>query len=232
MKKKILLIVALLFICAGCDVKYTLTIDKDLKVKETVFATQPESFFEEYPKSSKGKVIADIVEPHLDTLNKNKYRITTSIDVNSSGVIINKDYQDLKEYSENTIFSSQFSEDKVSISEDGNIVTIKIKGKFSQSSQNQSIIPVDKAEIRLVVPFKVTEHNANTVSDNTYIWKFDEDTKEKEIKISFNKKKIEEVGQKNDYSKIILIVAAIVLVIVGYLIYNRIGKRSEKVNDI
>ena len=80
MKKKFVLIIALLFICAGCDVKYTLNIDKDLKLKETVAATEPTSFFEEYPKSSKGKVISDILEPHLDILNNQMIQNKLNLD--------------------------------------------------------------------------------------------------------------------------------------------------------
>jgi hypothetical protein len=232
MKKKIVLIITLLFICAGCDVKYTLNIDKDLKVKETVAATEPTSFFEDYPKSSKGKVISDIIEPYLDTLNKNKYDVTNYIGSYESGVTINKEYDDLKSYSEGSIFTSQYSEDKVSIKEEGDKITLSLKGNFSYSSQNQTKLPVKTAKIQLVVPYKVIEHNANSVSGNTYTWKFNEDSLDKEIKLTFDKKVIYKPKKEFDFSFLIIIGAVVVLAFIGYLVYNLLGKRSKNVNDI
>ena len=232
MKKKILLIIALIFICAGCDVKYTLKIDQDLKVEEYVSATEPDKFFENFPKSSRGKVVADILSQYTDVLNENNYDTKSQVGAFQSGAIVSKSYPDLKTYSDETIFTSQFSDDKVEVTEKDNIVTLRIYGNFSHSEQNQSKVPVDTAKIRIEIPFKVTDKNCHEVDGNTYIWNFDEDSLDREIRISFDKSKVAKETKSFDYSYLIIIGAVIVLAFIGYLLYNRIGKRSKEVNDL
>ena len=188
--------------------------------------------FENFPKTSKGKVVADILSQYTDVLNKNKYETESQIGINNSGALMRKSYADLKTYSEETIFTSQFSDDKVEVTEKDNIVSLRIYGNFSHSEQNQTKVPVNTAQIRLEIPFKVTDKNCHSVEGNTYIWNFDEDSKDREIRISFDKTKVVKAKIKRDYSILIIVGALIVLAIIGYLLYNRIGKRSKEVNDL
>ena len=51
MKKKILFIILMIFICAGCKARYTVTINKDGTVEENLSASETPDFYEQYTHS-------------------------------------------------------------------------------------------------------------------------------------------------------------------------------------
>lgn len=229
MKKKIIIFLLLMIVSTGCKVKYNITINEEGTVNETVLATRSADFFAEYKNSSVGRVVSLMLKPHLDTLNEKKYVVDNYITSSDSGVIVKKDYSNLKDYSNNTIFLSQYS-DKINYSEDGDKVTISTTGVFSHSDQDQTKFPVSDAAISIKVPFKVTNHNADSVVDDTYTWIFDEkDNEERTITLTYDKSKV--VG-KNNFWPIVAIAILIIVAIVGFVVVNNIRKNRESVNEI
>jgi PBP1b-binding outer membrane lipoprotein LpoB len=231
MKKKLLfiLIFSLIF-CAGCSARYTITIDEDGKVEERLYAKEDESFFDNYPNSSKGLVISYLIEPYKDDLANNGYNIETNINSTNGGVIVTKKYDSIEDYVKNSIIYKQFT-DEIKIEKKNGKVTISTEGQFSHSEQNQELIPVDEATINIDVPFKVENNNANeTDNDTLYSWNFKKDEKEKRtITITYNTKVI---GNKQDFP--ILIVLGILggLLLIGFIVYSRIIAGKSLANKI
>lgn len=226
MFKKILFIITFLIICTGCKVKYTLTIDKDNSVEEKISASEDYSFFENYPNSSIGRVIGFLLEPYLDKLNSSGYDVENNVKSKSGGVIITKKFDNIEEYSKNTLFATQYG-DKINCSVDGNIVTLSINGKFVGETQNQSKFPVDDGTITINVPFKVLENNADDVDGNDYMWNVD--TNEKEIKIVYDKSK---ENRQVNYTLFVIIGSIIFIVIILIIVLMKINSKNNSVNKI
>ncbi len=229
MKRKFLFIIFIIILCSGCRAEYNLTINDDLSVEENVLATEDEEFFEEYEKSSMGRVVGFILEPYLDTLNENGYVTNSHITSARSGATISKHFDSVEDYANNTIFASQYS-DKVNYSKDGNQITLSIKGQFSKAEQDQTRFPIDEAAISIKLPFKVIENNADKVNGDVYTWLFDEnDTKEREIKIIFDKSKIK---KDINYWYVGIVIGIIILLIVLFMVYNKVRSKRDNVNKI
>lgn len=226
MKKKLILVLLLLLL-SGCTVKYNLSIDEKGIVTEKATAMENSEFFSQYEKSSVGRVVGFLIEPYAETLNSNNYTTESIILTNEGGADISKEYSNAEDYAKNTILTSQFS-DKVNYSLNGSDVTLSIKGKLSGSEQDQSVIPIDSADVVISLPFKVSDNNADEVVNNRYIWHLKAD-EEKEIKITYNKNRIE---KKINYPVIILVgVVVVIIVIGGFYVYN-IKSKSEEINKI
>ncbi len=229
MKKNLVVVLLLMIMCVGCEANYSLEISKDLTVKETLQATEDREFFNQYEKSSMGRVVGFILSPYLNILNENNYETNNYITTNRGGVVINKEYKTFDEYTKSTTLTSQFT-NKIDYKEDGDLITITTNGGFSVAEQDQQRIPIEKASISINVPFKVEEHNADKVSDNVYTWIFDDsDTNQREIKLVFDKSKI---NKKINYVGIFTIISVIILLLLVFMMYNNVRKKRESINKI
>lgn len=229
MKKKFVFIVFIIILCSGCRAEYNLTINDDLSVEENVLATEDSEFFEEYEKSSMGRVVGFILEPYLNTLNENSYTTNSYITNSRSGATIMKKFNSIEEYANSNLFSSQYAEN-VNYSKDGNEITLSVKGNFSKAEQDQTRFPIDEAAISIKLPFKVIENNADKVDGDVYTWIFTEnDTQEREIKIIFDKSKIK---KDINYWYVGIVIGIIILLIVLFMVYNKIRSKRNNVNEI
>ena len=228
MKKKFLLIIMIIMLCAGCKAKYNITISKDGSVEEYISATETSEFYESYEHSSVGRVIGFILEPYNDILSSNNYEVSNIFNVDESGVILKKKYNNVEDYAKNTIFYSQFSNDKVKYDLNGNFVTLSIKGQFLKISQQQNRFAINDAYVSIRLPFKVKESNADKVSGDTYTWIFDKNAEEeREINIVYDRTKL--VG-KSDNTVIIVIVIIAVLLGVTFFAYKKTKDKREKIS--
>ncbi len=210
-KKIIILFIGLIILCSGCTAEYTLEIKDDLTVKESFTAMEDADFYNSYEHSSAQQVIGFMLEPNLEYLNKNGFVITQILNKKDAGVKVENSYGSIKEFKEKSKVPEQLSEEW-SYVETEDTITLSIKGSFFHAEQSQDgLYAIDEAQIKLIVPFEVTNHNADSYNSDThtYIWKFDKETEEKEIKITFNKKLLEE----KDNSTFPYIVIGIVVVI-------------------
>lgn len=229
MRRKFVFIFLIIILCSGCRAEYNLTINDDLSVEENVLATEDSAFFEEYEKSSIGRVVGFILEPYLNTLNENKYTTNSYITSGRSGVTISKRFNSIEEYANSTIFASQYT-DKVNYNKDGNNITLSVKGRFSKADQDQTRFPIEEAAISIRLPFKVIDHNADKVDDDVYTWLFDKnDTEERDIKITFDGSK---VHKPFNYWYIGIVIGIIILLIILFMVYNKIKIKRTNVNEI
>ncbi len=229
--KKILLIVFMVLICAGCEANYTIKFDGDLNVEERLRALEDAEFFKQYENSSAGRVVGFILEPYLDELNNKGYTTETHITNQDSGVFINKKYKSLEEYIKSTILANEFT-DKINYEVDGDKVTLSAVGKFSTGGQDQTHFSVDEGSITINIPFKVIEHNADEVDGDDYTWNIDgKKGEQRELKLVFDKSSFKN-GTSDKFSPIIFLVIAGVLLIGGFMLYNKIKGKRENVNQI
>lgn len=230
MKRKILLILVILILCAGCDVKYKITINEDGSVDEYASLTEDSTFFEQYPKSSIGRVVGFLLEPHLDELNDKEYEVKNVITNETGGAVITKKYDDIEQYVNNNLFYSQFT-NKINYSKDGAIVTLIAEGAFEKDAQVPELFNVDTAEIIIEVPYKVTENNADEVNGNVYKWIFKKSDKEiREIKLVYNSKI--KVNAGNIYMYYIAIGVIVIALIAMLIFYYKFNKKKKTVNEI
>lgn len=230
MKRKIcLLLIGILFLCSGCTVNYTLSINEDLTVSESLNAMEGADFYSAYTNSSVQKVIGFILEPNLDYLNSNGYTVDQVLTSSEAGVKVTNEYANLEEYKTKSQLPNQFADDWTYI-ENGNEITLTITGAFSHDEQNQDgKYVVDEATINIVLPFKVVNHNADSFDEdtNTYTWNFNEDTEEREITITFNK-----TIEKPFNSIYIIIGIGIVVVLIIFLIISKFMDTHKDRNKI
>jgi hypothetical protein len=226
MKKKIFLLVFLILVCCGCTADYTLKINEDLSVEESIIALEGAEFFNQYEQSSVQRVIAFMIEPHLEYLNGNGYSVSQRLGDSEAGVRIEKKHKNLAEFKTTSKFTEQLASDWEYIETD-DYITLKIKGEFNASEQDQSgKYLINSGTIRIILPFEVTSHNADTVSENVYTWNIEEPGIEKEISITFNKK------IKKEISVVYFVIGGIIVILViGVLVvYGKVieGKKRNE----
>ncbi len=230
MNKKIYLIfISLLILCSGCTAEYTLSIHEDFSVTESFTAMEDADFYNAYKSSSVQKVIGFILEPNLDYLNENGYQVDQVIHSEDAGVKVENTYKSIDEFKEKSKIPNQIANDW-SYVDNGDTITLTIKGALNQDEQDQDgRYVIDEAKIKIVVPFEVINHNADSNNDNTYTWDFDAKSGEKEIMITFDKMK--KVDKEEEPPYIIFGIIGVIVLIIGIVIYSIIqGNKSR--NDV
>lgn len=229
MRKKIIFIVCLIILCCGCTSEYTIVLDKDLKVKETMIALEDSEFYSQYKKSSVQRVIGFILNPNLEYLNNNGFVISNILGSKEAGVKITNEYDSIEKYKEISKIIYQFAED-FEYSEDGDYITLRIIGSFNGNEQDQSgKYVVDSSKISIQLPHTVKEHNANNVDEDNdvYTWIFEKSGEQREILIVFNKK------VPKDYTVLYVLIGGIILIVIGgYYFMKKTIFNSKDRNEI
>ena len=178
--KKCIILLVLLFLCFGCKAQYTIKINSDKSVEESVTGLETEEYYNRYPKSSKERVIrfsTYLVDSYID---KNNYDRIIVKKGEYTGETIEKKYKNLKDYFEYSKVYKQLYE-TFDTSIDGKIVTISLKNKLPKNGNSVDRYIIDDCEVKIILPFKVKEHNADSFDENSnsYIWNLNiDDTKE------------------------------------------------------
>jgi len=215
MNRRIFLIMALILFCCGCTADYTIKINEKLEVEESALILEDAAFYNKYENSSVQRVISFILEPNLDYLNANDFLVEQIIGTWTAGVKITNSYESIEKYKEVSKFSEQFA-DSWDYFEDGDEITLRIRGAFSDSDQDQSgKYLVNEATINIQLPFEVIDHNADNYNEstNTYTWNIDRAGAEKEIFITFDK------TIKKDLMQLYLIIGGIIVVVLIIVVY-------------
>ena len=188
MKNKIkILTICLLFLLCGCSVEYDLSINKDLTVSESVTAKEITNRM-----NSRTGLDTDSSVNYLYNMFKREGLDTTISKVESDNetiATVNGYHNSLEDYASN--FSSDVFK-KADISTNGDIVSLSFDQTKALLSNSPRTLVYDEIVVKIEVPFKVIEHNADSVNKNTYTWNIKKDKTLKNIKISFDKKQVKE----------------------------------------
>lgn len=135
-----------------------------------------------------------------------------------------KEFNSITDYLEQSFVYSKFL-DQNSVKINGTKVKMNIK---ATDELKQKIIKtgVDNLEISLYIPYYVSKHNADKVSNDTYTWIID-DIEKDSIKINFDMSK-----GTNYKNKIWSVVTVLVFAIIVVLVTIYFVKRNKEANEI
>ena len=208
-KVRYIIILLLLFIVSGCDIKYKVSFNKK-NINENITIS-----------GLNNNLQSDLIDPIYYFFQGYPYNILSNPD-SSSGT---QDWLSLDDFKDNSILFKEFIDNN----------SIKIKGKKVQfdlyiNDNVQSYLDLygkpDNIDFSIVVPYYVSSHNATNVNGDTYTWKFT-DIENAHIKINFD------MGKSKNFMKNIFSICTIVivLVIIGSTIVYFVNK-NKKNNEI
>lgn len=223
MKKIVILIIAL-FLVTGCSVKYNVVINEDLSVEEEAKLAGTEDLYKIYYKTTKKHVLENLLNLQKDALDENNYHYEL-IEDNEPYVIVNKKYDSVKEYIDNSkLFNDYF--DEIKYTEDKNIRKIETIGYNEDDVDNPERFVVEKLEIAITSSYVVKNHNAKDVNKttNTYYYELDDENNKILLEYDISKKfnPNGELMQK-------LVIAFIIIVVIWVTVVI-LTKKSKKNN--
>lgn len=223
--KKIFILCVLSLLLFGCKAEYSIKINEDLSVDETIIGLEDEEFYSKYYKSTKDRVI-DIVtirnEEYLKKFNYTKEKVVEGV---YTGAKATTTFSDLQSYFNSSEAYKQFySEWKHSI--ENGIVTIELKDKFEKNGNCLDRYIIDNCDVSISLPFKVVKNNADNYdkNTNTYTWYIDID-EPKDIYIKFDTTKV-----AKDMSYITYIGIGSIFIVAVFILIKVYINKSEKAN--
>ena len=209
--KNLIIIFVLVLMCSGCsNIKYSLKFDKD--IEEYMTFTDEHINQEDELDSMDSMPGMSAVEYLLQSLPYN------SGSDSKGNYYVGKHYGKIADINESIIFR-YISKDCLSIN--GTKIQINILGSDLIDVGN-----IGKLEINLYIPYYVSKHNADMVSNNTYKWIIDDFNNDK-ITINFDMSK-----NANYQDKIILycVIGIVVIVLICVIIY--FVNKNKKANEL
>ena len=229
--KKLLLILLFLMFITGCQGTTNITINKDLTVVEELNLTGTTEFFSGHYKTMPINVLKNLLssDGRDELLRENGYTYEVIKPKGYPYVYISKKYSSISEFVSNTIFKNQYFEDLV-VETNDNLITLKSKSFIPYEDGDLERYDIKSFTINIKVPYVVKENNADSYDKktNTYSWKIDSDTKDKEINITFDKDKIYVYN-------VAMYVSIIILCFIGFVIFiiiRNIMKKHKMNNKI
>lgn len=208
MKKiKIVFLALLLLLITGCAGTYNVTIDEELAVKEELSITIS-------GEAKNYEAFDELLRNEIEYLDD--YKLT--IDGDNLKLDYSHEYSSIEDYLlESQIYEQLF--DNVSYNSDNKEITLSTGNIFNTTTSNlDNSYNIKSLQINITTPLNVIEENADKISENTYSWTIDNNTKEKYLYLTFNKSnKILNRGTIIVLSVSILSIAIIAIIIVKRL---------------
>lgn len=192
--KKIIYLLLFTFVLTGCSAVYEVNILED-EILENLYLREDNSVLSKYGSDLNSTLnsmvdyyfsVDSSIEPQI--LISNKKDITSIYD-NYASITLSKNYVDLNNYSK-SLFGTYFFDTFV-ISKDGdNTVIYANKLKYDEIfrivSEYKYKFDFDTLNIKMVIPYKVVNNNADIVDGNTYTWVFNKNNYNKEVKVVYD----------------------------------------------
>ena len=232
MKKiKRLLVLLLVILLSGCSVEYNLTINEDLSVNEKVIAKEVTNRM----NTNTGLQTKNSINYLYKMFDREGFKtnITSSTDSSYTTSTVTGSHESIEKYAEN--FTSDVVK-SVDYTTNGDIVTLSFKQSEILSSTSSKSLIYDDIIINIIVPFKVVDNNAKSVSRNKYTWEIDKDQDLQTMKISFDTSDLRygkkfSIGDKTFSIKYGYMILGgflfIIAVIVGFVFIN--NKKHNKI---
>ena len=238
MKKKISILIILLLFTTGCTCEYNLQIDDDKykeEVKLTANTTEEISLFNQKWEVSANKNDnvpgGDPSTTELDNSNNYKYNLSVNT------LTFNYDFSQT-EYKNSTAVSKCYNSFTVTSYQDSIVISTPTKNLCFDNYPSLSYIIVNISTNK-----KVTSHNADSTSGNTYTWKLGkESSKSINMVIDDTNQDIspssstnngnsrEQEPKKKDYTMYIFSGILLVVALIGYLIYKIIKNKGNNMD--
>ena len=221
--KKIMLLFISILLLTGCSVKYNLIINEDLSVTEEASMTGTESFFSNYYKTTKAKVLNSFIDIYKDVLEEHKYTYKLVND-KIPYVEVKNNYDSVTNYINNSLlFNGYF--DEIKYTEDGNIKKIETIGFNDNNPDDPDRFVVKELVISIKCPFKVLNHNAKDVDKKTNTYYYELNKENDKIMIEYDT--ASNFNPNADLIKILLIcLVGIIGLWIAIVVLNKKNKQS------
>lgn len=178
MKKviKTLVIFGVIIILTGCSGNYTLKINKNLSLDESLSLTIPNEN-DAYHKTL--KIFQD------NKIDKDKYKVV--IESNEVNINYKEKYSSIEEY---ILYSKVYHQlfNKIQLNKNRDYVDIYTKEFINQNKNNiygNNLTNLDYIQVKIQNPFKVKLTNADSINENEYTWDITNEDTEKLIYMQF-----------------------------------------------
>ena len=178
--KKFICCFFIIILLTGCSVKYDLTINNDFSVSEKVIASEQTKKLESLTRLKGDSAVEYIYKNYkrdknifMNTYTKQDSTITTAT----------TSYNNISDYS-NDFKSDIFK--KINVKKDGTFVTLTANQSNPLTKNTSYSYIYDDITIKIKVPFKVIENNADSVVNDIYTWKIDTKNNYKNIKLKYD----------------------------------------------
>lgn len=229
--KRIIILLLMIFLLTGCAVKENIKVNRNLSVEENIEFSESMKFFNSRFKMLPINIIKDILysNDRDKILKENGYDFKIETSSNYPYVTASKKYSNIEDFTNNTIFKSQYF-NNVTTSENNNLISINANDFIFHDEQDIDYYYVDNLYISISLPYVVTDNNADRykASTNTYTWVIDEKTENKEIKITFDKTRI----YIYNIGLYISIGIVVLLIIIGIFIILKMRRKNIKMNRL
>ena len=210
--KKSLLVLIVLILCSGCNIKYNANFSDSMREEVIVFDN---SHIDDKFNLEEGFMDGmSAFEFFFQTL---PYRANSDGKGNYSA---NKSFNDINDFIDNSfVFNKLISSDSIKVK--GSNVNINITSKNLKDN-----FDIDSLEVSLYIPYYVSKHNADKVSDNTYTWII-KDINKDSIKVKFDMSKA-----ANFRYKIFAVIAIALIIGAAAWVVMYFIKRNKEANEI
>lgn len=184
MKKVFIIIVA--FLLTGCSADCTLTINKDLSMKESVTVLNATSVIESGYDLPKTGIMARINTYHnYEQFGDYTYKLVLG-DIDS-GATFNRDYDSINNYDDSFFMTWLFN--KMALNQKGNLVTATFNlsdtSVFAANQDDPSFV-FDYANINVKIPYKITTGNYDSINTDTATWNYTATNLKNELTFTFD----------------------------------------------
>lgn len=235
--KNIILIICIMFILSGCTIRSNITLNYDGTVDENVSVLASTKVFESNTYS-KEQIIDGVIEDYQSILEFKNYSYDYVLGNDLSGSKLYKKYDDICQYFGNSAFN-QYVYKYMECTDNDYYYEIKNATEYIPYCSDCSDWPaLDDVTLSITLPIPAEEQNADEIDGNTYIWKYDKDTENKNFYLKINKSSLEayekEYIEEQESKKVIkrvIVIAIIVIIIliigiVGTILYKKRKKNS------
>lgn len=233
---KKILILLIIIVLTGCSANASVTVDEKGRVKEEVDVLIPSELISN-KKDRIESYVNTAISSFKPVLKRRGY--STSIINNpsgKSGAHVYNSFDNICKYAENTIFS-QYLYNNIKCTEEDEYYELKSTTDHIKYCSDCNDWPaIENVNLKITLPVKAEESDADEISGNTYVWKYDEHTEDGKtfyLKISKEKLKKSEKNLKNqtNFKNITFIVIIIVVIIVSALvIFSKLYKKYKNNN--
>lgn len=233
---KKILILLIIIVLTGCSANASVIVDEKGRVKEEVDVLIPSELISN-KKNRIESYVNTAIASFKTVLERRGY--STSIINNpsgNSGAHVYNNFDNICQYAENTIFS-QYLYKHIKCTEEDEYYELKSTTEHIKYCSDCNDWPaIENVNLKITLPVKAEESDADEISGNTYIWKYDEDTLDsKTFYLKINKEKLRKnevkLKKQNKFKNIGVRIAILVIIIIFVLIiFSKLYKKYKNNN--
>lgn len=240
MKKiKILILLVVLFILSGCSAQYEINFASDGTITENLSLNVKNDDLNYYESNSVISYLNSYLDSYDNVLKFGGYDYNISSKKNNSIIKFDRKVDKLCEVIIKNPFYKYIYKD-ISCKEDKYYYTIENSSKLIMNEAYEGKeFNIKSLNLKLTLPVNAEENNADEVDGTTYIWKYDENTKDKDfyIKISKvsleeNKRLLEEQEKSSKLKNKIITISTVIIILLALGIISLVFYKKYKRNKI